>query len=95
MIQRMGNSPRKGETKPDSVRITSDEQREQLMVQAAKLYYEMQLTQHEIAKQLCLTRWKVGKLLTDAKETGLVRIQIVRTPSVCRRWRVIFRNGSN
>jgi deoxyribonucleoside regulator len=75
--------------------MTSDEQREQLMIQAAKLYYEMQLTQHEIAKQLGLTRWKVGKLLTDAKETGLVRIQIVPNAQRCRPWRAISRNGSN
>ncbi len=37
MIQRMGNSPREEKAETNSVRITSDEQREQLMVQAAKL----------------------------------------------------------
>jgi deoxyribonucleoside regulator len=86
MIPPKGNSPGEEAAETESVRITSAEQREQLMVQAAKLYYEMQLTQQEIAKQLGLTRWKVGKLLTDAKETGLVRIQIVpnaqRLPSL-------------
>jgi deoxyribonucleoside regulator len=62
---------------PGQTRVTSDAQREQLMVQAAKLYYDMQLTQHEIARRLGLTRWQVGKMLTDAREIGIVRIQIV------------------
>jgi deoxyribonucleoside regulator len=62
-------------------RVSSDEQREHLMVQAAKLYYDMEQTQSEIAKALGLTRWQVGRLLHDAREIGLVRIDIVpRSP---------------
>jgi deoxyribonucleoside regulator len=62
-------------------RVSSDEQREHLMVQAAKLYYDMERTQSEIAKELGLTRWQVGRLIHDAREIGLVRIEIVpRSP---------------
>jgi deoxyribonucleoside regulator len=46
------------------------------MVQAAKLYYELDYTQSDIAKQLGLTRWQVGKLLREARELDVVRIDI-------------------
>ncbi|WP_163263856.1 sugar-binding transcriptional regulator [Chelativorans alearense] len=58
------------------VRLPSDEQREYLMVRAAKLYYDLQRTQGEIAKELGLTRWQIGRLLTEARELGVVRIEI-------------------
>jgi deoxyribonucleoside regulator len=46
------------------------------MVQAAKLYYELDRTQSEIAKQLGLTRWQVGRLLHEARALDVVRIDI-------------------
>jgi deoxyribonucleoside regulator len=62
-------------------RVSSDERREHLMIQAAKLYYDLERTQSEIAKELGLTRWQVGRLIHDAREIGLVRIEIVpRSP---------------
>eukprot|EP01037_Dinobryon_pediforme_P008137 gene8137-8220_t len=66
-----------------SVRLPSDEQREHLMVRAAKLYYELERTQGDIAAELGLTRWQVGRLLTEAKELGVVRIEI--TPRAFRK----------
>jgi len=66
-----------------SVRLPSDEQREHLMVRVAKLYYDLEWTQGDIATELGLTRWQVGRLLTEAKELGVVRIEI--TPRVLRR----------
>ena len=53
------------------------EAREVLMVQAAKGYYDLDQTMGDIAKQLGLTRWQVGRLLRDAREQGVVRIEIV------------------
>lgn len=47
------------------------------MLRVAQLYYENDLTQNQIARRLTLTRWKVGRLLDDAKDAGIVRIQIV------------------
>jgi deoxyribonucleoside regulator len=62
-------------------RVSSDEQREQLMVRAAKLYHDLDRTQSEIAKELGLTRWQVGRLLSDARTHGVVRVDIVpRSP---------------
>ena len=54
-----------------------DEQREHRRVQVAKLYYDLERTQSEIAEEVGLTRWQVSRLLRDARETGIVRIAIV------------------
>lgn len=50
---------------------------EQLMVQAAKLYYDLERTQADVAGLLGLTRWQVGRLLREARARGIVRIEIV------------------
>ncbi|HEY1174643.1 MAG TPA: sugar-binding domain-containing protein [Phytomonospora sp.] len=54
--------------------IESDEL---LSIRAAELYYEEDKTQDEIGSILALTRWKVGRLLAQAKASGVVRIEIV------------------
>ncbi len=66
-----------------SARLPVDEQRDHLMVRAAKLFYELDQTQSEIATELGLTRWQVKRLLTDARELGIVKIEI--TPRANRR----------
>lgn len=48
-----------------------------LMLAASQMYYEQARTQDEIGKQLHLTRWKVGRLLEEARQIGIVQIQIV------------------
>lgn len=50
---------------------------ELLSVRAAELYYEENKTQDEIGAILGITRWKVGRVLTRARELGIVRIEIV------------------
>jgi deoxyribonucleoside regulator len=50
---------------------------EMLMVRAAQLYYDDSKTQDEIGSLLGITRWKVGRLLIQARESGVVRIEIV------------------
>lgn len=50
---------------------------EMLAVRAAELYYDENKTQDEIGSLLNLTRWKVGRLLSEARERGIVRIEIV------------------
>jgi DNA-binding transcriptional regulator LsrR (DeoR family) len=47
---------------------------------AARLYYEDDLPQHEIAKRLRVSRTTVVRLLQLARETGVVRIE-VRSPA--------------
>ncbi len=59
----------------------SPEQREQLMLRAAKGYYDLDMTMADLARELGLTRFQVSRLLKDARDTGIVRIEIVpRTP---------------
>lgn len=57
-------------------RLPSDEARDHLLVQVAKMYFQLDRTQSEIAQALGLTRWQVGRLLSEARETGVVRIEI-------------------
>ena len=47
------------------------------LVEAAKLYYEHQLSQEEISKKLGVSRPTISRLLQQARETGIVRIEIV------------------
>lgn len=49
---------------------------ELLVVRAAELYYEENKTQDEIGAILRVTRWKVGRLLAYARESGIVRFEI-------------------
>lgn len=48
-----------------------------LAVRAAELYYEEDKTQDEIGTVLGITRWKVGRLLAEAKAQGIIRFEIV------------------
>lgn len=50
---------------------------ELLMVRVAELSYDEDKTQDEIGSLLKISRWKVGRLLTQARERGIVRIEIV------------------
>lgn len=60
-----------------SARLPLDDQRDQLLLQVAKMYFELDQTQAEIAATLGLTRWQIGRLLSEARTTGIVRIEIV------------------
>lgn len=46
-------------------------------MRVAELYYEENKTQDEIGALLGISRWKAGRLLTQARERGIVRIEIV------------------
>lgn len=50
---------------------------ELLSVRVAELYYDENKTQDEIGALLGISRWKAGRLLTHARERGIVRIEIV------------------
>jgi len=61
----------------------SAEQRELLMIQAAKRYYGLNLTIGDLAKEMGLTRWQARRLLDEARASGIVRIEIVPRASRC------------
>lgn len=49
----------------------------ELALRAARLYYDDGKTQDEIGEILAITRWKAGRLLALARESGIVSISIV------------------
>jgi deoxyribonucleoside regulator len=57
--------------------VMSEREDLQLMVQVARLYYENDQTQEEIARQLNITRQKVSRLLIEARAQGIVKIAIL------------------
>ena len=67
-------------------RSLSIEQRELLMIRAAKSYYDLNMTIGEVAEELGLTRWQARRLLNEARDSGIVRIEIVprtaRSPDI-------------
>lgn len=57
--------------------MVAKQDRIQQSIEIAHMYYEQELSQNEIAKQLSISRPTVSRLLRFAKQTGLVRIQII------------------
>lgn len=66
-----------GEKDRGANRLPSDEAREHLMVQIARMAYQQDRTMTEIAAETGLNRWQVRRLLTEARDLGVVRIEIV------------------
>ena len=63
-----------------------------LLYAAARLYYEDDATQAEVAAQLGTSRATVSRLLAEAKRQGIVRIEVVppaeaRPGDLADRWR--------
>lgn len=54
-----------------------DNEKQQISIEAARLYYKSDYSQQEIAHQLGISRPTVSRLLQYAKEKGFVRIDIV------------------
>ncbi|MEY3407303.1 MAG: hypothetical protein RL038_364 [Actinomycetota bacterium] len=48
-----------------------------LLVKAARLYYEQELSQDQIAAEIGVSRSNVSRMLTDARNQGIVQIKIV------------------
>ncbi|MFC7328102.1 sugar-binding transcriptional regulator [Marinactinospora rubrisoli] len=55
-----------------------------MLYQVASLYYEHDRTQEQIGRELHFTRWKVGRMLVEAREAGIVRIEVVHPQSRVR-----------
>lgn len=52
------------------------ENREELLLQIAHMYYGLGMTQEKIAKQLFFSRSRISHLLTQAEESGIVRFEL-------------------
>lgn len=46
------------------------------LADVGNMYYNLNMTQIDISKKLCTTRFKVAKLLQDAKDMGVIEITI-------------------
>lgn len=68
---------------PAAKNVTPDDRLE-LMVRVAELYYEHHKTQQEIADLTGISRSAVSRLLTAASDEGVVRIQVVNPRSRAR-----------
>jgi DNA-binding transcriptional regulator LsrR (DeoR family) len=55
-------------------------QKARLLYRVAQAYYEQDLTQAEIADRFGISRIKVSRMLTRAREDGIVRISVVAPP---------------
>lgn len=53
------------------------QEKQRLIIDAARLYYDSDFSQQEIATQLGISRPTVSRLLQQAKELGYVRIEII------------------
>ena len=51
-----------------------------LLLKISKLYYEQGLTQQQISERLILSRPKVSRLLQQAEDIGIVKINIIPQP---------------
>lgn len=57
------------------------EERKDLMIEVARMYYEDRLNQAEIAARVNMTRSNVSKLLSAARDNGIVEIRIIEPSS--------------
>src|ERR1700728_4796869 len=56
--------------------MSLDYDHNRLLVKAARLYYEQDMTQAQISEKLRLSRQKVQRILDQAREDGIVSIAI-------------------
>lgn len=52
-----------------------------MLVKVASMFYEENMTQTEISKELNLSRPTIASMLNEAKEKGIVKISIVKLGS--------------
>src|SRR6266436_2649604 len=75
--------PKPRVTRPRSPRAQAAPVRDgALIVTAAHLYYVEDRSQEEVAKQLGVSRSTASRLLAEARQTGIVRIEVTAQPSV-------------
>lgn len=54
-----------------------DEKKIELLIRVARMYYEDTMSQEEIAREISCSRPYISRLLSDAKEMGIVQFKIV------------------
>lgn len=67
----------KEEAESRAARLPVDDSRDYLMVRIARMTYQQNRTLTEIANETGLNRWQVSRLLQEARDLGVVRIEII------------------
>lgn len=60
------------------VKYQRGEERDDLLADVAEMYYEQNLTQAEISRAIGMTRSAVSRMLTEARQKGIVQINVTR-----------------
>lgn len=68
--------------KPSKKRLDEDQVRRTL-VQVARLYYEENLSQQEVADRLGVSRSLIAQYIQRARDSGIIRIQVVDQENTC------------
>ena len=71
-----------------------DYDHKRLLIKAARLYYEHDMTQAEIAEQLRLSRQKTQRILEQAREDGVVSITIHPIMEIFWTWSRLWKSAS-
>lgn len=53
-----------------------------ILIEVAKLYYQHNLSQHNIAKKIGVSRPTISRLLQQARDTGIVKIEIIDSAEI-------------
>ena len=73
----------KNSGKSSATAAPQDDAKQGTLVQVARLYYEENLSQQEIANRLGVSRSLIALYLQNAREAGIVRVQIVDPTNTC------------
>ena len=73
----------KNSGKSSATAAPQDDAKQGTLVQVARLYYEENLSQQETANRLGVSRSLIALYLQNAREAGIVRIQIVDPTNTC------------
>ena len=66
-----------------ALKTASDDTTQRRLVEVARLYYDENLSQQAIADRLGVSRSSIAHFLQHARETGIVRIEIVDPENAC------------
>ena len=54
----------------------SDNEKRNMLASVANLYYNVEMTQNQIAERLFTSRSKISRMLKEARQLGIVEIKI-------------------
>ena len=56
------------------------------LIKVARMYYEQEMSQEEIAKEIKCSRPYISRLLADAKKQGLFKLKLYRPKVMNKQW---------